>query len=71
LTANFIIYVSSGLFYFILCHFSFLVVLGFEFRDSRLLGGAPPLEPLHQPCFLLDIFKIEFHKLFTQAGFEP
>jgi hypothetical protein len=29
------------------------------------------LEPLHQPFFVLGIFKIRSHELFAQAGFKP
>jgi hypothetical protein len=34
---------------------SFLKVVGFELRAS-------PLEPLHQPCFVLGVFKIRFQE---------
>jgi hypothetical protein len=33
-------------------------VTGIEFRASDLLGGALPLELLHQPFFVLGIFEI-------------
>jgi hypothetical protein len=33
--------------------------------------GIPPLEPFHQPCFVLGIFKIGSHKLFVWVGFKP
>jgi hypothetical protein len=36
-----------------------LVVLGFELSASRLLGSigsTVPLEPLHQPCFVIFFF---------------
>jgi hypothetical protein len=32
---------------------------------------ALPLEPLHQPFFLLDVFEIVSHELFAWAAFEP
>jgi hypothetical protein len=35
-----------------------LVVLGFEFRSLCLVGGSLPLEPLTQPCYVLDLSKI-------------
>jgi hypothetical protein len=49
---------------------SLLAVVGFELRASLLLG-ALPLELLHQPCFVVCIFKIGSLKLFAWAGFEP
>jgi hypothetical protein len=36
-----------------------------------LLGRRLPLEPLHQPCFVLGIFEIGSRELFAQAGFKP
>jgi hypothetical protein len=43
----------------------FFSVLGFEFRVSRLLGGVLPLEPLHQPFFVMGIFEIGSCELFA------
>jgi hypothetical protein len=41
----------------ILGFFFFLVVLGFEFRASHVLGGILPLEPHYEPFSVFDIFK--------------
>jgi hypothetical protein len=40
-----------------LVFFFFLVVLGFEFRASHVLGGILPLEPHYEPFSVFDIFK--------------
>jgi hypothetical protein len=36
-----------------------------------MLARHKPLEPHHQPFFVLGIFEIESHDLFARAGFEP
>jgi hypothetical protein len=46
-----------------------LTVLGFEL--GLMITDALPLEPLCQPCFVLDFFEIESCKLFDWAGFKP
>jgi hypothetical protein len=38
--------------------------------QSQDRAGALPLEPLHQPFFVLSIFNIGSHELFAWAAFE-
>jgi hypothetical protein len=46
------------------------VALAFELRASCLFVGVLPLESLHQPFFVLNIYEIASHELFAQAGLE-
>jgi hypothetical protein len=57
-------------FFHLCCLFFFLMVLGFELGALCLLTNTLPLEPPHQPFFVLDIFKIGLQELFAWAGFE-
>jgi hypothetical protein len=47
--------------------FFFLAVLRFELRGLMLARHTLPLESLHQPFFVLGIFKIGSHELFAQC----
>jgi hypothetical protein len=48
------------------------VVLGFELQASQLQGRHSTLEPLHQPCFVLDYFQDTVLRAISQStGFEP
>jgi hypothetical protein len=41
--------------------------LGFDLRASYMLAGALPLEPLHQPFFVMGFFQIGLPKLLAQG----
>jgi hypothetical protein len=49
--------------------FFFFVVLGFELRAMCFLGQCSTFEPLYQFFFVMGIFKIGSHELFTQGWF--
>jgi hypothetical protein len=46
-------------------------VLGFELKDSYLVGKCYTTCATPPACFVLGIFEIKFSKPFAQAGFKP
>jgi hypothetical protein len=47
-----------------------MYVFLFVFCSTGVWTQGLHLEPLHQPCFVVAVFKIHSHKLFVWAGFE-
>jgi hypothetical protein len=47
-----------------------VVVLALNSGSHTSQAGTLALEPLHQPCFVLGVFKVGFHELFSGTGFE-
>jgi hypothetical protein len=61
----------------LLCIVSFFILFffwwyrGLNSSFHSFYADALQLEPLHQPFFVLGIFKIGSQELFAWAGFEP